>query len=176
MTEPPDRELEAQLRQGPGREWLEEAAEDEQLTELLRRRRLDLGERIREMVHRGDRVRAEIGPHTFTGLVGYAGGDFATVDRGEDQVEVVAAAATWTVEPSDAPGHQQSGEPLSFRARLAEIASTGEQVRVILDDGRQIVGSIAVVAVDHVEITQDQVALVIPIRKLIAVIRSTSRF
>ena len=58
MEQTPDREVESHLRQGAGREWLEEAAEDEQLTELLRRRRLDLSGRVLELVHRGGRVRA----------------------------------------------------------------------------------------------------------------------
>lgn len=176
MTETPDPELQAQLRQGAGREWLDEAAEDEQLSELLRRRRLDLGQRAREFVHRGDRVRAETGAHTFAGEVAYAGADFVTLDRGDDIVEVALAAAVWVVEPSEGSGREQSGEPLSLRARLSELASTAEPVRLIVGDGRAVLGSIAVVATDHVEMVQDQITLVVPIQMITAVVRSTSRF
>ena len=175
MEKTPDRDVESHLRQSIGREWQEEAAEDEMLTELLRKRRLDLSGRILELVHRGERVRAEIGTHTFSGRVVYAGADFASVDRGEDLVEVVLDAAVWTVrKPSG--GIEQSGDMLTFRARLAEISATAEQMRMIVIDGRAIVGSIDVVATDHVEVTQDGNTIVVPIRQIAAVIRSISRF
>ena len=176
MEQTPDRDVESHLRQGAGREWLEEAAEDEKLTELLRRRRLDLSGRVLELVHRGERVRAETGAHTFSGRVVYAGADFASIDRGDDVVEVVLDSAVWTVERSETGGSEQSGEKLTFRARLAEIAATVEPVRIVVIDGRAIVGSVDVVATDHVELTQDGNTIVVPIRQVVAVIRSTSRF
>jgi len=172
----PDREIEAHLRQGAGREWLEEAAEDEQLTELMRRRRLTLGERALELVHRGERVRAETGTQTFSGHVVYAGSDFATVDRGEDLVEVVLDAAIWTIERSAEGGADQSGEPLSLKGRLGEIASNAESVRMVVADGRALVGRIEVVAADHVELSQDGNTVVVPNRLIAAVIRSNARF
>ena len=176
MGDRPDREIEEHLRQGAGREWLEDAAEDEQLTELLRRRRLDLGDRARELVHRGERARAETGAHTFSGQVVFAGSEFATLDRGEDIVEVVLDTAIWTVERSESGGHEQSGEPLTFRARLAEIASTSEEVRVIVADGRAILGPIEVVATDHVEVSQGGTTIVVPIRLIVALVRPNARF
>jgi len=168
--------METDLRQGAGREWLEEAAEDERLTELLRRRKLDLAGRAIEVVHRGDRARAEIGAHTFSGHLVYAGADFATVDRGDDIVEVVFDAAVWTLEPTESGGHDQSGDPLTFRARLAEISASRESVRMIVVDGKSIVGVIEVVATDHVEMIQDGNSLVVPLRLIVAVVRPTSRF
>jgi hypothetical protein len=175
MDERPDPEIEAHLRHGAGREWLEDAAEDEQLTEVMRRRRLGLADRARELVHRGERVRAEAGSHTFSGQVTYAGSDFATVDRGEDLVEVVLDSAVWTVERSESGGREQSGEPLSFRARLAELAATPTQVRVIVADGRVILGSIELAATDHVEMSQDGHTIVVPTRLILAVIRANAR-
>lgn len=176
MEQTPDRDVESHLRQGAGREWLEEAAEDENLTELLRRRRLDLSGRVLELVHRGERVRAETGAHTFSGRVVYAGADFASIDRGEDRVEVVLDSAVWTVERSETGGNEQSGDKLTFRARLAEIAAATESVRMVVVDGRAIVGSIDVVATDHIEVTQDGNTIVVPLRQIVAVIRPTSRF
>lgn len=171
----PDREIEEHLRQGAGREWLEEAAEDEQLTELMRRRRLTLEERALELVHRGERVRAETGNQTFSGHVAYAGSDFATVDRGEDLVEVVLSAAIWTIEKSSEGGTEQSGEPLSFKGRLGEISANSESVRLVVADGRALVGRIEVVAADHVEMSQDGNTVVVPNRLIAAVIRSNAR-
>ena len=176
MEQTPDRDVESHLRQGAGREWLEEAAEDEKLTELLRRRRLDLSGRVLELVHRGERVRAETGAHTFSGQVLYAGADFASIHRGDDVVEVVLDSAVWTVERSESGGSEQSGDMLTFRARLAEIAATTESVRIVITDGRAIVGSVEVVATDHVELAQDGNTIVVPIRQIVAMIRSTSRF
>jgi hypothetical protein len=155
---------------------MEEAAEDEKLTELLRRRRLDLSGRVLELVHRGERVRAETGAHTFSGRVAYAGADFASIDRGDDVVELVLDSAVWTVERSETGGNEQSGDKLTFRARLAEIAARVEPVRVVVVDGRAIVGSVDVVATDHIELSQDGNTIVVPIRQVVAVIRSTSRF
>jgi len=168
--------MEEHLRQGPGREWREEAAEDEQLTELLRRRRLTLGERVVEIVNHGDRVRAETAAQTFSGQVVYCGSDFATVDRGEDLVEVVLDAATWVVDHGPAAGREQSGEPLTFKARLSEIASNVESVRVIVIDDRALIGTIDVVATDHVEVIQDGTTLIIPLRQIAAVVRPSARF
>jgi len=176
MEQTPDRDIESHLRHGAGREWLEEAAEDEKLTELLRRRRLDLSGRVLELVHRGERVRAETGAHTFSGRVVYAGVDFASIDRDEDLVEVVLDAAVWTVEKGASGGIEQSGTMLTFRARLAEIAAATESVRMVVIDGRAIVGSIDVVATDHIELTQDGTTVVVPTRQVVAVIRPTSRF
>jgi len=176
MDERPDPEIEAHLRQGAGREWLEDAAEDEQLTEVMRRRRLGLADRARELVHRGERVRAETGSHTFSGQVVYAGSDFATVDRGEDVVEVVLDAAVWTVERGESGGQEQSGEPLSFRARLAEVAAATTQVRVIVADGRIILGSIELAATDHVEMAQDGNTILVPIRLITALVRPNAPF
>jgi hypothetical protein len=169
-----DREIEAHLRQGAGREWNEEAAEDESLTELLRRRRMSLADRALELVHRGERVRAETASQTFTGRLVYAGSDFATVDRGDDLVEVVLESATWVVEPSTTGGQEQSGEPLSFKARLAEMAASQESLRILVGDGRALIGSIEVVATDHAEIRQDGNTVIIPIRQIVAVIRSSA--
>jgi hypothetical protein len=171
MEQRPDPEMEAQLRHGAGREWIEEAAEDEQLTELLRRRRLDLGGRSLELVNRGERARAEMQGQTFSGQVIYAGSDFATLDRGEDLVEVVLEAAIWAVEPATSGGQEQSGTPLSLRARLSEIASSGAQVRLVVSDGRAIVGRVEVVATDHIEVSQDGNIVLIPIRLIAALIR-----
>jgi hypothetical protein len=155
---------------------MEEAAEDEQLTELLRRRRLSLGERAVELVHRGVRVRAETSSQGFSGQLVYAGSDFATVDRGDDLVEVVYEAAIWVVEPGTSAGREQSGEPLSLKARLAEIAANSESVRVIVSDGRALIGLVDVVATDHVEIAQDGNTLIIPLSQISALVRTNARF
>lgn len=172
----PDRHLGSELRQGAGREWVEEAAEDEQLTELLRRRRLDVADRLREASSRGDRVRAETAGQTFAGPIGSIGADFARIDRPEDRVDVVLAQAVWTVEPSPSGGSEQSGSNITFMARLREIADGGGQVRVVTSSGTALVGTIEVVARDHIEMAQDSNRVVIPLGMITALVSSTREF
>ncbi|MGA7226906.1 MAG: hypothetical protein WBZ40_09995 [Acidimicrobiia bacterium] len=172
----PDRHFETELRQGAGREWLEEAAEDEHLSEILRRRRLDLQGRLRETASRGDRIRAETSGQTFAGVVASVGSDFATIARTEDIVDVVSTHAVWTIETSHTGGTGQAGDVLTFRARLMEIAEGGAQVRLVTSGGPALVGSIDLVATDHIEVSQDSNRLVIPLDLIDAVISSNREF
>ena len=167
--ENPDPELESVLREA-GREMIEEAAEDERLTELLRRRRQGISDLAMEWVHRGQRVRAESGTQTFSGQVVFAGTDYVTIERIEDQVSVRLDRATWTLEPEPGQGHEQSGEATSLKARLAELAASGEMVRLIVAEGRALVGSIAIVAADQIELRQDHLTVLVPLDLILAVI------
>jgi hypothetical protein len=167
----PDPELEAVLREA-GREMIEEAAEDERLTELLRRRRLEMADLALEWVHRGQRVRAEAGSQTFTGQVVFAGTDYVTIDRGEDQVALRLDRATWTLEPDHGEGHEQTGAATSLKARLSELAASGETVRMVVAEGRALVGSVAVVAADQVEVRQDHLTVLVPTDLILALIIS----
>lgn len=167
----PDPELESVLRDA-GREMIEEAAEDERLTELLRRRRMEMSDLALEWVHRGTRVRAEAGTQTFSGQVVFAGTDYVTIERVEDQVALRLDRATWTLEPDHGKGHEQTGPATSLKARLSEWAATGETVRLTVAEGRALVGSITVVAADQVEVQQDHLTVVVPIDLILAVITS----
>lgn len=168
--------LESELRQEAGREWAEEAAEDEHLTELMRRRRLNLGDAAREMVDRGQRVRVETGAQTFAGEVVFAGADYAIVERADDVVSIRLDAAIWTIEQIEVGGHEQSGGAATMKAHLTDIASTDESVRLIVGDGRALIGSIDLVAADYLEVNQDSLSVVVPFAQLVAVIRPRARF
>jgi hypothetical protein len=165
----PDPELESVLREA-GREMIEEAAEDERLTELLRRRRQGMADLALEWVHRGQRVRAESGTQTFSGQVVFAGTDYVTIERVEDQVALRLDRATWTMEPEHGVGIEQCGDATSLKARLAELAASGETVRLVVAEGRALVGSVAVVAADQVEIRQDHLTVLVPVDLILAVI------
>jgi len=167
--ENPDPELESVLREA-GREMIEEAAEDERLTELLRRRRLEMSDLALDWVHRGQRVRAEAGTQTFSGQVVFAGTDYLTLERVEDQVAVRLDRATWTLEPELGQGHEQTGVATSLKARLAELADSGETVRLVVVEGRALVGSVVVVAADQVEVRQDHLTVLVPSDLILAVI------
>ena len=167
--------LSSELRQGAGKEWLAEAAEDERLTELLRRRRQDLSAVALDLVHRGDRVRAELGDSYYTGKAVFAGTDFVTIENDESFIDIRSDAAIWIVERSSSGGHEQTGGSTSLKARLSEAATTGEQVRLVTATGRAHIGSIEIVAQDHVELTDGTSVMVVPLKMIAAVVRSKSR-
>ncbi len=174
MENGPDPDLAAELRQGAGREWAEEAAEDERLTELGRRRRLTLNDVAKEMVNKGQRASIEFSSHTFSGAVVWAGEDFATIQGAGQLCEVRLEAATWSVLPVGEPAETWPTGPESLRAALFENAESGIVVRLAFPAGEFAIGSIDVVAGDHVEFKDaDGRHLYVATGRILAVIRSS---
>lgn len=170
----PDPDLASELRQGAGREWSEEAAEDERLTELQRRRRMTLSDQAKEMVNRGDRVSVEFGGHTFSGVVAAAGSDYATIEGPGQIADVLVAEARWSTLPNDQPGGTHSASAESFRALLHEHAASADTVRLALPGGDMVMGRLEVVAEDHVEMNDvDGRRLIVPMKMILAVVRSS---
>ena len=170
----PDENLASELRQGAGREWAEEAAEDERLTELQRRRKLTLADQAKEMVNRGDRVSVDFSGHTFGGAVAAAGEDYVTITGPGQDADIKLAEARWSVLPLDTPGQGGTAGPESFRALLHEHSAAGRTVRLALPGGDMVIGAIEVVAEDHVEVADvDQRRLIVPMKMILAVVRSS---
>ncbi len=179
-TDQPDPDLAAELRERAGNEMSEEAAEEERLTELMRRRRLDMGHVLRDVSHRGDRVTAEFGGHSFSGAAAFAGEDYATVYGSGQSADVRYAAATWSVIRAEAVvgvEHQAKlarGGAESFQALLKEYSAAGTRLRLALPENAVVIGSVGVVAPDHVEFNDaDGRLLYIPFEVILAVIRAT---
>ena len=63
----------------------------------------------------------------------------------------------------------------TLKARLAETSAGTESVRVITEDGRPYIGSIPIVATDHIEVVDEGRRLVVPIERLVAVVRPIPR-
>lgn len=170
----PDPDLAAELRQGAGTEWAAEAAEDERLTELGRRRRLTLRDVAKEIVNRGQRASIEFSGHTFSGAVVWAGEDFATIQGAGQLCEVRLEAATWSVLPVDQPAETWATGPESLRAALFEHAESGIVIRLCLPAREIAIGSVDVVAGDHVEFKDaDGHQLYVAIERILAIIRSS---
>jgi hypothetical protein len=170
----PDPELASELRQGAGREWNEEAAEDERLTELHRRRRLTLADLGKELVNRGDRVSVEFGGHSFSGAVAAAGADYATIDGPGQAADVKLAAARWSVLPSSQPAGTRPAGAETFQAVLHEHSASGHVVRLALPGGDMVIGRVEVVADDHVVMNDvDERRLIVPTTLILAVVRSS---
>jgi hypothetical protein len=170
----PDPDLGSELRQGAGREWTEEAAEDERLTELQRRRRMTLSDQGKEMVNRGDRVSMEFDGHTFGGAVVAAGEDYATVAGPGQSADVRLAEARWSVLPNDQPAKAEGDGLESFRAVLHQHSASGQTIRLALPGGDLVIGTLEVVAEDHVVMADvDGRRLIVPTKMILAVVRSS---
>jgi hypothetical protein len=174
MENGPDPDLAAELRQGAGMEWAAEAAEDERLTELGRRRRLSLNDVAKEMVNKGQRASIEFSGHTFSGAVVWAGEDFATLQGAGQICEVRLGAATWSVLPVGEPADTWSMGPESLRAALFEHAESGIVIRLCFPAGEIAIGTVDVVADDHVEFKDaDGRHLYVATDRVLAIIRSS---
>lgn len=170
----PDPKLASELRQGAGREWAEEAAEDERLTELHRRRRLTLADQAKELINRGERVSVEFGGHSFSGAVAKAGEDYATIEGPGQAADIRLDEARWSVITTDQPGEPRPGGAESFRAVLHEHSASDHVVRLALPGGDMVIGRISVVAADHVEVNDvDDRRLIVPLKLILAVVRSS---
>jgi hypothetical protein len=171
----PDPNLASELRQGAGREWTEEAAEDERLTELHRRRRMTLTDLAKEWVNKGDRVSIEFDGHSFSGAVSVAGEDYVSIEGPGQAADVKLAEARWSILPNDAPSGRQSTGAETFKALLHEHSATDQVVRLALPSGDMAIGRLGVVADDHVEmIDVDERRLVVPMKMILAVVRSSA--
>lgn len=170
----PDPKLASELRQGAGREWAEEAAEDERLTELQRRRRLGLADQAKGLINRGDRVSVEFGGHSFSGAVAAAGEDYATIEGPGQAADIRLEEARWSVITTDEPAESRPGGAESFRAVLHQHSESAHVVRLALPGGDMVIGRIEVVATDHVDMSDvDGRRLIVPMKMILAVVRSS---
>jgi uncharacterized RmlC-like cupin family protein len=169
----PDPKLASQLRETAGAEWTAEAAEDERLTELLRRRRLTLSDFAKEMANRGERVSVEFGGHSFTGAIIGAGDDYVTVQGPGQIAEIALAQARWSILNAEGPSVQAVNTAPSFRAALHEHAAAETNIRLTLDRGDMVIGKVAVVATDHLEFSDvDERRIYVPMEIVLGTIRS----
>jgi hypothetical protein len=174
-TSNPNDELSSELRAGPGSQWRDEMAEDEQLTELHRRRSLDLGDQAAAMVNQGLRVSVEFGGHSFGGAVAASGSDYATVNGPGQVADIRLDRSRWSVLPvtGDAPEPPSPLIPESFTAVLHGHAGDKSTIRLALPGGDMVIGTIEVVAKDHVEMRDvDGRRLLVPLSLVLAVVRS----
>jgi hypothetical protein len=170
----PDPDLAAELRQGAGREWAEEAAEDERLTELLRRRKLELADVAKDLAHRGGKVSVEFGGHSFSGTVIGAGVDYATIDSPGETAAIRFDVARWSIIPASRADESRMDRSESFKALLHEYAAAETTLRLAIPYGEMVFGTIAVVSVDHIEVADvDGRQIYIPSVLVLAAIRST---
>lgn len=169
----PDPRLASELRSTAGQDWNQEAAEDERLTEVHRRRTMSLGDHAKELVNRGDRVSVDFGGHSFNGLVAAAGSDYATINGPGQVADVRLEEARWSILPSDITSDSNVAGAESFKALLSEHSAGGKVMRLALPGGDMVIGTITVVADDHVEVSDvDGRSLLVPMKLVLAIVRS----
>lgn len=173
MTFEHDPDLAAELRQGAGREWNEEAAEDERLTALHDRRRFALRDMAKEMANRGERVTVDVSGHSLSGTVVSAGADYAVIEGSGVSAEVRLDAAFWSVIPAGVDATPGTVTEESLTARLNDHSDQGTMVRVALPNSQLVIGKVMVVAEDHIEVADaDGRRLYVPLTMVLAVMRS----
>lgn len=173
MTDDELDELARQLRQGTGRELRAEAAEDEQLTEIQRRRRRDMADVARDAMHRGDRVTVSVGGLHLVHDIAKVGTDYLVMDAGDGLVDIRLDAAVLTVAPRAHGGRSATPAATTFRSRLAEHEYLALPVEVVTVDGTRIDGRITVTATDHIAVSGDGFVIsYVPIAAVAAVFSS----
>lgn len=139
-------------------------------TEQGRLRRRLLAEVWEQAMHRGDQVRAVAPFGRITGKVDFVGSDFATVIGDGMCWDLRLDSCVMQPVRSPSGGHTVRGGSRTFRARVAEFESTGEEVTV-LAGGEQFTGSIVVAATDHVALAGNPPTIV-PLPMIVAVRRA----
>lgn len=166
-----DHEHDPEIAAGLRREWTEEAAEDEHLTELLRLRRRTIGDVVQDMAHRRVGARVRVDDRSFSGPVIWAGEDYATVRAPGQTIDVRFDACIWE-ETTAAGGDSDVARAESFAAILHELAASGERVETLLARGGSLMGRIDVVARDHVVVVdRDEQSVFVPRSVVVGVIR-----
>ncbi len=168
-----DKNLESELRQGPGSEWNAEAAEDEQLTEALRERQSSLADVAANAAQRGQRATAEYEGKMLSGTIVAIGIDYVTLRLGEQDTETRLDSATWTFAATDAAPTEPTRTDMTFRARLEEHVADARRLRIEMGGGLGLSGVIKAVSTDHIKVEDpDGRGTYIPTEMLRAVIFS----
>ena len=169
MTNDPLDELAQGLRQSVGGEFRDEAAEDESLSELQRRRRRTLAEAVKSAMHRGDRITAVVGGLSLTYQVVGVGADYLIMDTGEQLIDVRLDASTISLLPRQQGGAKGTPAAATFAARIAEHEQNQSAIEVIMVDGTRTAGTVRVAAADHVALESPAGETIIPSVRVAAV-------
>jgi hypothetical protein len=166
-------ELARALRETAGRELRADAGEVEHLAQLQRRRRADLAAAVRMAMHRGDQVTASVAGRTFRLPLVAVGHDYMRMAGEESVYDVRLDAAILTVRERRSGGTTGTPPALTLRARLAELEQLGSSVEVLTRVGGSVVGSLSVVAPDHVVLAAPEdatVEVVVPVDQVAVVV------
>ena len=161
------------LRETAGRELRADAGELEHLAQLQRRRKSDLATALRAAMHKGDEVSAAAAGRTFRFPLTAVGRDYLRMVSGGSAYDVRLDAAIITVRERRSGGATGSPDAHTLRARLGELEQFGTSVEVLTSSGASVIGSISVVATDHVVVAtgdDEAVEVIVPIDQVAVVV------
>lgn len=169
-------DLAGELRRRVGHEFREEAEEVERLSDLQRRRRATLADVALDAMHRGDAVTVRSAAATWTGELTAVGDDYLSLRAVNVIIEVPLDAIALEVVASRAGGRSGRPASLTWKARLAELATSGEVVTLLAPDlGVEVTGPIELVARDHVVVSGGTAKSYIPLGSQTILLRSLPR-
>lgn len=174
-TTNPDEDLTSFLRQGAGRELAEEAAADEEQTEALRQRQMDMTAVIEDAAHRGERATAEMGETVISGPILATGTDYLTIQLPDQEADIRLDFAVWSFVPGQDGWTSAGRSGMSFVGRLKEHAAENRRLRIELSNGSPVMGLVKSVSQDHIRLEDPDGRLAyVPLGRVRAIIRSTS--
>lgn len=165
-------ELARSLREGVGQDWREEAAADESLTELQRRRHTTLAETLRLATAAGHRIVIWISSRAIADSITGIGADHVECESDDGTWIVRIASARFEIVRTPSGGASIRSFEETFRARLAEIEMGGTPVEVVTSDGGSHHGAITVLATDHIAVTMESEATTLVPLELVAAVLS----
>jgi hypothetical protein len=167
--------LAEELRRRVAADFRSEAEEVERLVQLQRRRKATLRDIATAAMHQGQEVRLRGSGEEWVGELMAVGSDYLSLKTATQILEAKLDSIVIGLVPARQGG--RTGKPASetFKARLAEFESTGEEVTV---RSRQpvieVTGVIEVVAADHIEMNCPAERCYLPIDGVFMVIRPLS--
>jgi hypothetical protein len=162
-------ELARHLRQEAGADLRGEAAEEEQLTELQRRRRQSMTEAIRMAMHRGDHITAHAGGLTLGYPVVTVGEDYLTMRDEERWIDLRVPEATIVIEARPAGGTSGRPAAATFRARMGEHEQEQSRVEIVGREGARWEGRMEIVGPDHLVLSAHGGQTLLPLRSVVVV-------
>lgn len=170
----PSEDLPSLLRQEAGREMVEEAAEEERLTETLRQRQRDFASVAEEAAHTGQRGTAEFDGKVHSGPILATGSDYVTIRLADQEADIYLPTAVWSFNDFDGTTPDPVKTGMNLKGRLNEHAASESRVRVEVAGGSALMGTIRTVTDDHVRMEDaDGRDVYVSIQMVRAVIRST---
>lgn len=137
---------------------------------------MNLSELGKEFLNRGERVTVEFGGHLFTGAVAAAGDDYVVIDGTGQIGEVRMDKARWSVLEPGMKSELRPPSAESFVAMLRQHADMGTILRFMLENSDVVMGAVAVVGEDHIEVADvDGRKIYVPLTMILGTVRSTGQ-
>jgi hypothetical protein len=123
----------------------------------LSRRRRTLRDVSLQLMARGDTIRLELNNQAFVGRLVCVGKDFVSIRSNRGLLSHVSLRNTIliTVMEYATSGGMSAREETNLKAKLVELESSHQSLRVGLDGGGEVCGRVRIVGLDHIVLEHD---------------------